>query len=325
MPKYRIALLPGNDAGVCFLEAAVECLQSSGLNAEYVWIDRNMDTFKKNIEKMKSTSCALSMPLSFFEKTPLFHPVTKIKEIFGLFSHFYFSKNFYPSPMPLVAIAHQTLPKEIPLYPISSNLRNLLESQYPQMSYFAENRLEEIIASLTIHSMACYSNMIEMVCSFALKYGFRSLLLMQEEDDDSYFFQEALEILKKYPSLHAKIVQSAEVCKNAMHPSEHHTMLIAPASFARTISYFHDAMQTGFSTTVDAGKSYALFSPRESRGIAIALGLTLEILLQYLGETEIKDRWNHALEKILQEDPANLSFLDTSCSAKEFFKHIKLH
>ena len=319
MSKYRIALLPGNTVGVELLEKAVEILFSLGLNAEYLWIDKDIKDikdFRKNLERMKSTSCALATPLCFFENLSSFHPVSKMKEIFHLFSHFYFFRSFLSSPLSFTGIVYPNLPGIIPLYPMPESLRNSLECLYPQMAFFANQKSEELFANLTIHTKKDYSSILENAFQIALQYGFRKLLLLKEEE--SFFGKDILEIVKKYPTVEMETISIKKACQRAVHVSESPEMLVAPMPFAQTMSYFYDSLQMGFSASIEIGKSYALFLPTEGRATILCILLAIQMLLKHLGESQKETKLYASLEKLIQEDSAHLSFLDSLSAEKEF-------
>ncbi|NUM35954.1 MAG: hypothetical protein HUU50_15530 [Candidatus Brocadiae bacterium] len=315
MSKYRIALLPGKEDGVSVLQTALEILESLELNAEYIWIDKdfkNIENFKKNLEKMKSTSCALSAPHSFFDPLNSFHPIEKIKEIFALPTHCYFFKAFLAAKSSFAGIVYQNLPKTFSLSPISDNLRNILEYQYPQMSYFANHKKEDIVANLTLNTKSHFSDMVERACRIALQYGFHQAFIIQEEEWKSSVVQDALKIAANFPSLNTKIITKQQACQKVMQAMESPDIFLGNPCFAQTMSYCYDSLKTGFSASMDIGKNYALFMPMEGNGINIGVFLAVFMLLQHLGENAKKKQLHDSLEKFLHEDPAYLSFLETS-------------
>jgi isocitrate/isopropylmalate dehydrogenase len=181
MPKYRIALMPGDGIGKDVMDAAQIVLDKIRLDAEYVpadigwefWCQEGDPLPQRTIDTLETCNCALFAAITSKPKEEAEEelvpelqgqgltyrsPIVRMRQIFDLYTNLRPCKAFKGNPLnyrddvDLVVFRENTqgLYAGVEFYPLPGEVRAVLETHSPRMAAFEGVSSEDIAISCRI-------------------------------------------------------------------------------------------------------------------------------------------------------------------------------
>jgi 3-isopropylmalate dehydrogenase len=211
MPKYRIALMPGDGVGVDVMEAAQIILDRIKLDAEYVqadigweyWCNEGDPLPERTIELLQGCTCGLfgaitSKPKDAAE-TELIpelqgkglsyrSPIVRLRQHFDLYTNLRPCKSYPGSPLnyrddiDLVVFRENTegLYSGVEFHPLPDQLRNQIRSFNPTMDRFQDVPGEDMAVSLRVITKNGARRIVRKAFEYAEAHGYPTVTLVEK-------------------------------------------------------------------------------------------------------------------------------------------------
>jgi 3-isopropylmalate dehydrogenase len=347
MAKYRIAVLPGDGVGKEVTEAAMIVLEKLKLDAEYLFGDIGWDYWCKEgnplpdrtIQLLKGTDVCLFGAITsktsdeaIQELTPSLRgkglkyisPIIQLRQMFDLYVNLRPCKAFpgnklnYREGIDLVIFRENTegLYAGIEFYPLSPELRKVLETQSSFMKRFSGEKNEDIAISLRLMTQKGCSRILKKAFEYARKFGRKRVTLVEKanvlRETGGLMIREGKIIAQSYPDLTFDVVNVDALAMWLIKSPEKFDVIVAENLFGDIISDLAAQLVggLGFSASGNIGDRYAIFEPTHGSapkyaGLGkvnpLAMVNAVTMMLEWLGESDRSQLLEKAVIKVISE------------------------
>jgi 3-isopropylmalate dehydrogenase len=297
MPKYRIALLPGDGIGKDVMEAALIVLDKLNLDAEYVYGDVGWEFWKKEgnplpprtLELLRNTDVCLfgaitSKPKEDAEKEldpalrgkgyTYFSPIVRLRQEFDLYVNMRPCRAFPGNPLnyrdniDLVIFRENTegMYAGVEFYPLPEEVRKVLLI-HPKMEKFRDIPPDEIALSTRIMTKRGCERIVRRAFEYARKYGRKSVTVVEKpnvlRETGGLMIRIAREIAEEFPDIEYREANVDAMAMWLVKNPEDYDVLVAENLFGDIISDLAAQLVggLGFASSGNIGDNYAIFEP----------------------------------------------------------------
>ena len=298
MPRYRVAVLPGDGVGKEVVEAAMIVLNKVGLDAEYVYGDIGWEFWKKEgnplpdrtIKILKETDCALFGAITSKPKEEAarelapelqgkgleyFSPIVNMRQMFDLYVNMRPCKAYPGNPLNLRENIDITVFREnteglysgVEFYPMPEEVFKALLNFHPKMKKFENFKLDDIAFSSRIMTRRGCERIIKAAFEYAKKMGKKKVTVVDKpnvlRETGGLMIRTAREIAKSYPDIELEETNIDAQCMWLVKNPEKYEVLVAENMFGDILSDLAAQLVggLGFACAGNIGDNYAVFEP----------------------------------------------------------------
>jgi isocitrate/isopropylmalate dehydrogenase len=297
MPKYKIAVLPGDGVGKDVIEAAMIVLQKLAVDAAYVYGDIGWEFWRREgnalpertIKLLKGTNACLFGAITSKPKEDAaadldpslrgkglsyFSPIVRLRQEFDLYTNLRPCKAYPGNPLnyreniDLVIFRENTegMYAGVEFYPLPQSVRDALLI-HPKMKVFKETPLNEIAVSTRIMTKKGCARIVRAAFEFARQNKRRSVTIVEKpnvlRETGGLMLGVAREIAREYPEIPFKEANVDSMCMWLVKNPHDYDVLVAENLFGDIISDLSAQLVggLGFASAGNIGDSYAVFEP----------------------------------------------------------------
>jgi 3-isopropylmalate dehydrogenase len=297
MPKYRIAVLPGDGVGKDVMDAAMIVLETIELDAEYINGDIGWEFWKKEgsplpdrtISLLKETDCCLfgaitSKPKDDAQKEldPALRgkglvyssPIVRLRQEFNLHTNIRPCKAYLGNPLnfrddiDLVVFRENTedLYAGVEFRPVPQLVFDALMTN-KNMKKFAGVPLDELAISCRIFTKKACQSIIRQGFEYAKEHKRKSVTMIEKpnviRETSGMMIEEARKIAKEYPTIKYQETNVDAMCMWLVKNPQDYDVLVSSNMFGDIISDLAAQLVggLGFASSGNIGDSYAVFEP----------------------------------------------------------------
>jgi isocitrate/isopropylmalate dehydrogenase len=236
MPKYRIALLPGDGIGQDVMEAAQVVLDKLALDAEYIPADIGWEFWRtegeplpqRTLDTLKTCDCALFAAITSKPKEEAEaelipelqgkglvyrSPIVRLRQMFSLYTNLRPCKAFPGNPLnfrddiDLVVFRENTegLYAGVEFHPLPEEVREALKAHNPRMGTFDDIPGDDIALSCRIFTRAGCRRIVRRAFEYAHTHGYPTVTLVEKpnviRETSGLMVREARKIAAEYPGI----------------------------------------------------------------------------------------------------------------------------
>jgi isocitrate/isopropylmalate dehydrogenase len=297
MPKYKIAVLPGDGVGRDVIEAAMMVLDKLAVDAEYVYGDIGWEFWCKEgnalpdrtIQMLKETDVCLFGAITSKPKEDAaaeldpalkgkglsyFSPIVRLRQEFDLYTNRRPCKAYPGNPLnyrdniDLVIFRENTegMYAGVEFHPLPQAVRDAL-LVHPKMKAFKETPLEEIAMSTRIMTKKGCIRIVRAAFEYARQFKRRSVTIVEKpnvlRETGGLILDIARAIAKEYPEIPLKEANIDAMCMWLVKNPHDYDVLVAENLFGDIISDLSAQLVggLGFASAGNIGEKYAVFEP----------------------------------------------------------------
>ena len=298
MPKYRIAVLPGDGVGVDVMDAAFVVLDRLALDAEYIKGEVGWEFWKKEgnalpertVELIKSCDCTLFGAITSKPKDEAakeldpslkgkgfvyYSPIVKLRQIFDLYINMRPCKAFKGNPLnykdniDLVVFRENTegLYSGVEFRPFPDEIREAVKKHSSKMAKFDFSLDKDIAVSLRIITRRSARRIIRAAFEYARENNRRSVTLVEKPNvlrETSGLMRDVFrEIQREYPEIEHKEANIDAMMMWLVKNPENYDVLVTSNLFGDITSDLSAQLVggLGFASSANIGDTTALFEP----------------------------------------------------------------
>lgn len=297
MPKYRIAVLPGDGVGKDVVEAAMFVLERIGLDAEYVygdigwkyWCEEGNPLPDRTIEMLKRTDVCLFGAITSKPKEDAaqeldpslqgkgfsyFSPIVRLRQEFDLYTNLRPCKAYPGNPLnyrddiDLVIFRENTegMYAGVEFHPLPEEVLKAL-LLHPKMKKFQAYPLDEIALSTRIMTKKACTRILKRAFDYARGYKRRSVTIVEKpnvlRETGGFILDIARKMSKEYPDVEFREANVDAMAMWLVKNPQDYDVLVAENLFGDIISDLSAQLVggLGFACSGNIGDSYAVFEP----------------------------------------------------------------
>ncbi len=297
MPKYRIAVLPGDGVGKEVVEAALIVLGRLALDAEYIYGDIGWEFWCKEgnalpdrtVRLLKETDVCLFGAITSKPKgdaaaeldpslrgkgLSYFSPIVRLRQEFDLYSNLRPCKAYPGNPLnyrdniDLVIFRENTegMYAGVEFLPLPAAVRDALAA-HPKMKPFLKVPLEDIALSTRIMTREGCRRIVRAAFEFARCNKRRSVTVVEKpnvlRETGGLMLSVFREIAREYPEIQAKDANIDAMCMWLVKNPFDYDVLVAENLFGDIISDLAAQLVggLGFAAAGNIGEKYGVFEP----------------------------------------------------------------
>jgi len=298
MPKYRIALMPGDGIGQDVMDAAQIVLDRLALNAEYIpadigwhfWRTEGDALPQRTLDTLKTCTCALfgavtSKPKeeAQAELAPELQdkgltyrsPIVQLRQTFDLYVNLRPCKAYPGNPLnlrddiDLVIFRENTedLYAGVEFHPLPETVRAALEAHSPPMAAFKGTSSEDIALSCRILTRAGCRRILRRAFEYARRFGYPSVTLVEKpnvlRETSGLMVREARAVAAEYPDIALWEVNVDAMAMWLVKNPQDYGVLVSSNMFGDIISDLAAQLVggLGFAASGNIGDTFAIFEP----------------------------------------------------------------
>lgn len=293
----------------------------------------------RTIEMMKSTKCALFGAITSKPKEEAqrelapelqgkgydyFSPIVRLRQEFNLHTNLRPCKAYPGNPLnykegiDLVIFRENTegMYGGVEFHPIPEEVFDVLDRHHPKMGKFRQYGLENLAMSTRIMSRQKCANIVREAFEFAKKFNRKSVTVVDKpnvlRETGGLMIRTAREIAREYPNIDFWETNIDAQCMWLLKNPFDYDILVAENMFGDIISDLSAQLVggLGFASAGNIGDDYAVFEPTHGSAPKyagqykvnpMAMLLTTKLMLDWLGETEMATRLEHAIAEVIKE------------------------
>jgi len=297
MPKYKIAVLPGDGVGVEVVEAAMIILKKLNVDAEYVhgnigwkfWCSEGNALPDRTIKLLKETDVCLFGAITSKPKEDAakelapslqgkglsyFSPIVRLRQEFDLYTNLRPCKAYPGNPLnyrdniDLVIFRENTegMYAGVEFFPLPQNVKDALMT-HPKMKPFKDVPLNEIALSTRIMTRKGCERIVKAAFDYARKNKRRSVTVVEKpnvlRETGGLMLSVSRAIAKQYPDVEFKEANVDAMCMWLVKNPNDFDVLVAENLFGDIISDLAAQLVggLGFASAGNIGDKYAVFEP----------------------------------------------------------------
>ena len=297
MPKYRIAVLPGDGVGKEVIEAAMIVLEKMSLDAEYVegdigwefWCQEGNPLPDRTIDLLKGTDVCLFGAITSKPKEDAlkelhpdlcnkgytyFSPIVRLRQEFDLYTNLRPCKAYPGNPLnyrddiDLVIFRENTegMYAGVEFHPMPDEVRNAL-LLHPKMKRFRDVPAEEIALSTRIMTKKACIRICRRAFEYARKNRRRSVTIVEKpnvlRETGGFILDIARKMAKEYEDVEFWEANVDAMAMWLVKNPQDYDVLVAENLFGDIISDLSAQLVggLGFACSGNIGDDYAVFEP----------------------------------------------------------------
>ena len=297
MPKYKIAVLPGDGVGRDVIEATMMVLDKLDLDAEYVYGDIGWEFWCKEgnalpdrtIQMLKGTDCCLFGAITSKPKEDAaaeldpslkgkglsyFSPIVRLRQEFDLYTNRRPCKAYPGNPLnyrdniDLVIFRENTegMYAGVEFHPLPQAIRDAL-SIHPKMKAFRETPLDEIALSTRIMTKKGCTRIVRSAFEYAREFKRRSVTIVEKpnvlRETGGLMLDVARATAKEFPEIPFNEANVDAMAMWLIKNPHDYDVLVAENLFGDIISDLSAQLVggLGFASAGNIGDKYAVFEP----------------------------------------------------------------
>lgn len=297
MPKYKIAVLPGDGVGREVIEAAMMVLNKLAVDAEYVYGDIGWEFWCKEgnalpdrtIKMLKETDVCIFGAITSKPKEDAaaeldpslkgkglsyFSPIVRLRQEFDLYTNRRPCKAYPGNPLnyrdniDLVIFRENTegMYAGVEFHPLPQAVRDAL-LVHPKMKAFKDTPLDEIALSTRIMTKKGCTRIVRAAFEYVREFKRRSVTIVEKpnvlRETGGLILDIARAIAKEYPEIPFKEANVDAMCMWLVKNPHDYDVLVAENLFGDIISDLSAQLVggLGFASAGNIGDKYAVFEP----------------------------------------------------------------
>ncbi len=297
MPKYKIAVLPGDGVGKDVVEATMIVLDRSGLDAAYTYGDIGWEFWRnegnplpdRTLKLLRETDACLFGAITSKPKEDAdleldpslkgkglsyFSPIVRLRQEFDLYQNLRPCKAYSGNPLnykegiDLVIFRENTegMYAGVEFRPLPTVVRDALAT-HPKWKAFKDVPLTEIAVSTRIMTRAGCARIVKAAFEFARKYKRRSVTLVEKpnvlRETGGLMLETAREVARDYPEVPFRDANVDAICMWLLKNPHDYDVLVAENLFGDIISDLAAQLVggLGFACSGNIGERYGVFEP----------------------------------------------------------------
>jgi isocitrate/isopropylmalate dehydrogenase len=204
----------------------------------------------------------------------------------------------------------------IEFHPLPQEVMQTLVKHHPKMKRFAATPLADIAVSLRIITRNAARNIVCDAFEYAKKNGYKSVTIIEKpnviRETSGLMIREARKLAKEYPGIELWEANIDAMCMWLIKNPQSYGVLVTSNMFGDIISDLCAQLigGLGFSASGNIGDHYAVFEPTHGSAPKyagqykvnpMAMLLTVRLMLDYLGETELAANLEGAISQVILE------------------------
>ncbi|MGA2533483.1 MAG: isocitrate/isopropylmalate dehydrogenase family protein [Candidatus Aminicenantales bacterium] len=297
MPKYKIAILPGDGVGKDVVESAMIVLDKIGLDAEYIYGDIGWEFWRREgnalpdrtTKLLKETDACLFGAITSKPKEDAakelapelrgkglsyFSPIVRLRQEFDLYQNLRPCKAYAGNPLnykegiDLVIFRENTegMYAGVEFFPLPRVVRDALLTN-PKMKRFKDVPADEIAVSTRIMTKGACARIVKAAFEFARKSHRKSVTLIEKpnvlRETGGLMLDTARGVAKSYPDIKFWDANVDAICMWLLKNPHDYDVLVAENLFGDIISDLAAQLVggLGFACSGNIGDSYGVFEP----------------------------------------------------------------
>jgi 3-isopropylmalate dehydrogenase len=336
MSKYKIAWLPGDGIGVDVCEAARIVLDAAGFDAEYIHGDIGWEMWRqegdalprRTLDLLRSTDCAFfgaitSKPAAAAarELAPELQgkglvyrsPIVRMRQILDLYTCLRPCRAFPGNPL--------NYREGIDIVVFRENTEGMyvgVEFQRTPEAFYAEPAMSRVPkdAAISIRSITREASrrIVEAAFRYAVEKGRKKVTAVHKANvlraTCGLFLEAAEEVAAHYPQVEFETANVDAICMWLLKNPLNYDIIVTTNLFGDILSDLCAQMVggMGFACSGNIGDRYAVFEPTHGSAPKyagqykvnpIATILAAKMMLEWLGETAMAARVEHAVAQVI--------------------------
>ena len=347
MTKHRIAWLDGDGVGTEVMAAARYVLDKVGFNAEYVngdigwefWVNEGNPLPKRTLDMLKTCDCALfgaitSKPKeeAALELAPslqgkgyvYFSPIVQLRQLFELYVNMRPCKASAVNPLidrddiDIVVFRENTegLYAGVEFYPLSGELREILQRSHKRMQKFAAMADDDIAVSLRIITNRGSRRIVSKAFEYADAHKRRSVAIAEKpnviRETSGLMLRNARKVAEEYPAIPLIEANIDAMCMWLVKNPQDYDVIATSNLFGDILSDLCAQLVggLGFASAGNIGDDFAVFEPThgsapkyagQDKVNPIACILAARLMLEWLGEKDKAQAILNAVAAVIAE------------------------
>ncbi|MDW7760505.1 MAG: isocitrate/isopropylmalate dehydrogenase family protein [Acidobacteriota bacterium] len=297
MPKYKIAVLPGDGVGQEVMEAAMIVLEKIGLDAEYrtgdigweFWCregnalpDRTLALLKETdaclfgaiTSKPKDDAVAELDPSLGNKGLSYFSPIVRLRQEFDLYTALRPCKAYPGNPLnhrdgiDLVIFRENTegMYAGVEFHPLPDAMRAAM-SAHPKMKPFKDVPADDIAVSTRIMTRKGCARIVKAAFDYARKHKRRSVTVVEKpnvlRETGGLMLEEARKVAAGYPDIPLYETNIDAICMWLVKNPRDYDVMVAENLFGDIVSDLSAQLVggLGFACSGNIGDRYGVFEP----------------------------------------------------------------
>ncbi len=297
MPKYKIAVLPGDGVGKEVIEATMIVLDTVGLDAQYVYGDIGWDFWCKEgnalpdrtIRMLRETDACLFGAITSKPKRDAdrelapelsdkglsyFSPIVRLRQEFDLYQNRRPCKAYPGNPLiyregiDIVIFRENTegMYAGVEFHPLPDSVREAL-LVHPKMKKFQDVAAEDIALSTRIMTRRACERIVRAGFEYARQNGRRSVTLVEKpnvlRETGGLMLDAARRVARDFPDIPLYETNVDAICMWLIKDPRDYDVLVAENLFGDIISDLGAQLVggLGFACSGNIGDQYAVFEP----------------------------------------------------------------
>jgi len=297
MPKYKIAVLPGDGVGVDVVQAAMVVLKKLEVDSEYVYGDIGWEFWCKEgdplpartIKMLKETDSCLFGAITSKPKEDAakelapslqgkglsyFSPIVRLRQEFDLYNNMRPCKAYPGNPLnykdniDLVIFRENTegMYAGVEWFPLPEDVRQAM-STHPKMKAFKDVPNNEIAVSTRIMTRKGCERIVRAAFEYAAKNKRRSVTVVEKpnvlRETGGLMLSVSRDVAKQYRGVEFKEANVDAMCMWLVKNPYDYDVLVAENLFGDIISDLAAQLVggLGFASAGNIGDKYAVFEP----------------------------------------------------------------
>lgn len=275
-------------------------------------------------------------------------PIVRLRQEFNLRTNLRPCKAYPGNPLnyrddiDLVVFRENTedLYAGVEFHPIPEEVMQTLVKHSPKMKRFAVVPLTDIAISLRIITRQASHNIVRDAFEYAKKNGYKSVTVVEKpnviRETSGLFIREARKIAAEYPGIALWEANIDAMCMWLIKNPQDYGVIVTSNMFGDIISDLCAQLigGLGFSSSGNIGDQYAVFEPTHGSAPkyagqykvnSMAMLLTVKLMLDWLGETEMAQRLEKAVAAVIAEGKARTYDMGGSSSSLDIAKAVAAH
>lgn len=232
----------------------------------------------------------------------------------------------------------------VEFFPIPREVRDALNNNHKKMKRFAEQPEDEVALSCRLITKRASENIVRDAFEYAKKTGKKSVTVVEKpnviRETSGLFVRTARQIAKDYSGIELWETNIDAMCMWLIKNPLDYSVIVTSNMFGDIISDLCAQLVggLGFASSGNIGDDYAVFEPTHGsapkyagqyRVNPMAMLLTTRLMLEWLGESKLSSRLEHAIAAVIEEKHSltydmggNSSTLDVANAVAEHLEHI---
>jgi len=251
-------------------------------------------------------------------------PIVKLRQLFNLRTNLRPCKAYPGNPLnyrdgiDLVVFRENTedLYSGVEFHPLPKEVMDILLKNHKSMKKFEKTPLEDIAVSLRIVTRKACQNIVRDAFEYAKKHKRRSVTMVEKpnviRETSGLMIREARKIAKEYPGIPLWETNIDAMCMWLIKNPQDYDVLVTSNMFGDIVSDLCAQLVggLGFACSGNIGDDYAVFEPTHgsapkytgmNKVNPIATLLSVKLMLDWLGESQMASRLEDAIATVIKE------------------------